>query len=493
MGERQGWLFEASFNRSIKVRQADPRISSNAGLLLLREADHRLGLTADLGVQLTDTRNERTSRYSQIELLRQHLYALATGYVREDDHDTLAHDVAMKLSAWDRPGQQVIQERLASQPSDWRLIKRLSSKSNRQALREALAWWIGRHQRASGGGRKVRRGTLDIDPFPIEVHGRQQGGAYHGYYRQTMYHPIVASFSAEGDYASSRLGEGFVHAVLRRGNCSSADGMVRFTRETIRKSRELACHLDARIDAGLVEGPVLDAIDDEGVHVVGRIRNNAVLDELARPYLKRRPGRPNSEGDEFAIELGQYQAESWTRPYRVVLVVVDLPDPQTGLRDLFPRWFFLVTNWPREQRGAWDLVTHYRERGTFEDRFGEFNACLGNGLSQKVFAANETSLLLKLLAFNLAGMLRGEMEDVSPNGWDLKRLQQTVLKAGARVVKHGGQLMVDVARAAGVLWDKLLKRMRRWWHDASWGCARPRPRRWIAPPSHAHFWLVLRE
>lgn len=102
MGERQGWLFEASFNRSIKVRQADPRISSDAGLLLLREADHRLGLTADLGAQLADPRDPNTIRYTQVELLRQHLYGLALGYRHQDDQDTLAHDVAMKLSAWDR-------------------------------------------------------------------------------------------------------------------------------------------------------------------------------------------------------------------------------------------------------------------------------------------------------------------------------------------------------------------------------------------------------
>jgi Transposase DDE domain group 1 len=493
MGERQGWFFQPTFNRSIKLRQADPRITSNGGPLLMREVDHRLGLTADLAGQLSDERDPHHIRYTQVELLRQHLYGSALGYVHQDDQDALAHDVAMKMSVWDRPGQQVIDERLASQPSDWRLIERLSSKPNRQVLREGLAWWIGHHQRASGRGRKVTHGTIDIDPFPIEVHGQQPGSAYHGHYRQRMYYPLVASFSAEGSYESWRLGEGFVHAILRRGNCGSAQGAVRFTRQAIRKSRDLASHLDVRIDAGLVEGKLLDEIDDEGVHFVGRIRNNAVLDKLAAPHLKRSPGRPTKEGDEFAVELGDYQAESWTRPYRLVLVVIDLPDPKTGYRQLFPHSFFLVTNYRIAQRRAWTLVEHYRQRGTFEDRLGEFNACVGGGLSQGNFPANETTLLLKLLAFNLAGMLRGEMEDASPNGWDLKRLQQTVLKAGARVVKHGGRLIVDVAHAAGMLWDRLLQRVQRWWRDESWGQAKPRPRRWTAPPSHAHLSLVLRE
>ena len=180
MGERQGWLFEPTFNRSIKLRHADTRITSDAGALLLREVDHRLGLTADLAAELADPRDPARTRYTQTELLRQHVYALALGYAHQDDQDRLAHDVAMKLSVSERRGQRVVDERLASQPSDWRLIERLSSQAQRRMLREALAWWVARHQRASGQGRKVTHGTIDIDPFPIEVHGRQPGAAYHG-------------------------------------------------------------------------------------------------------------------------------------------------------------------------------------------------------------------------------------------------------------------------------------------------------------------------
>jgi len=234
MGERQGWLFEPTFNLSIKLRQADSRITSDAGALLLREVDHCLGLTADLADELDDPRDPAYTRYTQTELLRQHLYGLALGYAHQDDQDTLAHDVGMKLAVWDRPGRQVLWERLASQPSDWRLVDRLSSQAHRRAMNEALGLWISRHQLAAGGGRKAPGGTLDIDPLPIELHGNQQGRAYHGHYRKDMYYPIVASFSAEGTYNSRRLGEGFVHAILRRGNAAGAEGAGRFVREAIR-------------------------------------------------------------------------------------------------------------------------------------------------------------------------------------------------------------------------------------------------------------------
>jgi hypothetical protein len=58
-------------------------------------------------------------------------------------------------------------------------------------------------------------------------------------------------------------------------------------------------------------------------------------------------------------------------------------------------------------------------------------------------------------------MIRGELEDASGSGWDLRRVQQTVLKAGARVAEHGRRIFVDVAKAAGVLWGRLLERVRR--------------------------------
>ena len=57
----------------------------------------------------------------------------------------------------------------------------------------------------------------------------------------------------------------------------------------------------------------------------------------------------------------------------------------------------------------------------------------------------------------------------------------------------GGDSFVDVARAAAVLWGRLLGRVQRWWQDETWGRLKPRPRPWVPPPSHSHLHLVLRE
>ena len=93
--------------------------------------------------------------------------------------------------------------RLASQPSQSRLIDILTlTPGNRAALRDALGESCERHLRVTGGDHAARRVTVAIDSFPILVHGRQPGAAYNGHYRETIYHPLVASYSVAGRYDS---------------------------------------------------------------------------------------------------------------------------------------------------------------------------------------------------------------------------------------------------------------------------------------------------
>ena len=220
MGEQQNNLFEPGFNRSIKVQGTDQRITSNAGVILLREADHQLGMIDSIAANIQDPRRINRIRYTVNELIRERVFAMAIGCSAQDDVDRLAHDPAFRAAVWNRSGDQVIHERLASQPTQSRLIKILTDTSaNLEALRGGLADSVQKHVLASGG-RRVAQATIDIDSFPIEVHGKQHGASYNGYYKKTVYHPLVASLCVSGDYDTqegNRLGNGFIHAMLRQG------------------------------------------------------------------------------------------------------------------------------------------------------------------------------------------------------------------------------------------------------------------------------------
>jgi len=493
-------LHQFDFNRAVFIRDASPRITADAGALLLRELDDKLGVTPHLADRIFDPRDPAKVRYEDTVLLRQWLYARALGHSRQDDADRLAHDPAVRVAAWNRQGDSPLGERLASQPSASRLLARLANPDmpgNLEALRGTLAFSVRAHQQAHTDAR-VQLGVIDTDSYPIGVHGKQPGAAYNGHYKQTVYSPLAACFSARGDFNAPRLGDGFLHAILRKGNAAPAAGAARFLRRVSSKARKLAVTVCHRLDAGFADAKLFNLIDGMGDRFVCRIPHNAVLDRLAEPYLVRPAHRPPKEGYFKAIEMAGYRNPKWKRLYRVVLIVIDEPCAD-GRLDFGPRYFFLATNFPPEAFDAEALLELYRQRGTFEDRIGEWNRLRVN-LSQDTFLKNEAALLLSLLAFNLVEALRGEMESAkdtrdnppatAEGGWSMERFQSVVLRAGARVVKGGRRLWFDLAEGVAPLWQALLKRLGRL--RPSKEPRRTTRREYVPPPEHAFLSMTYR-
>jgi hypothetical protein len=492
MGEEEKLDFEFTFNRSIKVESREELLTGDAGVMLLRELDERLGLTSSLGDSLYDRRKQDQIRYGLTELLRQRIYGYVQGYRHQDDGDRTAHDPAMRLAVWEGGGEHALEERLSSQPTLSRLLNTLAEKGNLEKIRNALSKWTQTFTAAAGKQRKLLHGTLDVDSFEIEVFGRQEGGRYNGHFRRMVYHPLVASLAPEGCYDGPRLGEGFVHAILRSGEVHTAAGALRFMRNAVARAKGLARTVEVRMDAGFTIGRVLDGLSQDGIRFVGRLSSNPVLERLAEPFLKRPVGRPPVEGYEFNVELGMYRAKKWKYAQRLLLVVVDRPDARTGQLSLWPEHFFLVTNWTPEQRGAEELLQHYRKRGTFEDRLAEIRNAVRPSLSSPRFAENEATLLLVLLAHNLLGMVRGLLEGETGSGWDAARVRDTLLKTGGRILKHSRRLILAVGQAVTPLWNLFQRALRRLRVDNPG----PKPKRrcsWTPPPAHAHLCLVLRQ
>lgn len=483
MSEDKSTLFRPDFNRSISVEAVDDSLSANAGAMLLREADHKLAVTEDLGAALCDPRDPNCIRYSTAELLRERLYAFACGYAHQDDADELAHDPAFRAAVWNRAGEAVVQERLGSQSGQSRLLDRLAMPENLETLRRFVGEPVLRHRRVRSD-RKVKSATLDIDPFPVTVHGEQEGAAHNGYYGRKVYTPIAAHVSAAGDPDDPRGVSGFLHARLRRGDAAPAAGGLDFMLEAQARASAFCEHVDIRADAAFAHGEILDELTERKIRFVMRIGENAALQAIAAAHASRPAHRPPSFGCEWAFDVGPYRAASWKHAQRLVLVLVDVPGPD-GQRKLIPDHFFLVTNWPKPQRDAWDLLAHYRGRGTFEDRFGELNQRLRPRLSSPTFAENEATLLLSFLGYNLAETLRRETELATGSGWDLGRFQRTVLHVGARLAKGSHRLRFLVMRPFARIWKTVADRVARWGDLLARPIPRGRPL--VPPPTHA--WL----
>lgn len=466
MGEELS-LFRAEFNGSLRVEAREERLTGDAGCILLREVLERLGLSRWLSGKLFDRRDQDLITHPLVELVHTSLLLLAQGWRDQDDADTLRNDPALRLAVSERRGvgpllaaeEERTPEGLASQPTLSRMVGALASDQNRGVLREALLELPARRLKATNG-KKLARLTIDVDSIPVEVHGHQVGSEHNGHYHARIFHPLVATSAATGD---------MLDLVLREGNAHTAEGGLSFIPALLDRVEESLCEkADLRIDAGFPEEKLLHDMEERETKYTARIKNNAVLNRMAEPFMKRPVGRPPSELRTWFYEHS-YRAESWSQERRVVLIVLERAN------DLFLHHFWIITNWTPAEMSPEDLLVHYRDRGTAEGHFGELMDVLDPALSSsprpkshyrgKVptmrfppgdsFAQNEVLLLLNALAYNLAHAARALLVNETERACSLRRFRERVLRVPARVLVHARRVVFVIGQTAAPLWHSL--------------------------------------
>lgn len=168
-------------------------------------------------------------------------------------------------------------------------------------------------------GHRLYNVTIDVDSLPIEVEGNQVGSAYNGYYREEVCHLLMATLGGTGD---------LVGVSLRAGNAHAAEGALAFVLPIVQRvEREIGVVASVRVDVGTQEEKFCAGLEKADKYYVARIRNNKALDRLACPWDDRLlSGVLGPEGFRLdngtcVFEVGTYQAGSWSRPRRVVLVM----------------------------------------------------------------------------------------------------------------------------------------------------------------------------
>jgi hypothetical protein len=429
------------------------QLTGNAGALLLRETDHRLGLTRSLVRRLSDPRNQAQSRHSLASLVRTRLLLMALGFRDQRDVELVRKDPALRVAASTAAGLTPLQNGgLASQPTMSRLIDALSIETNLHHLNESLMDWAIACG-AAGRGLAKRQATIDLDSVPIEVHGHQPGSSWNGHYGMRCYHPLIAMLDTGH----------WIGLELRPGNTYTATGcedmlaplLERIERETGHRPR-------LRADAGFPSEGLLSWLEAREVPYVFRVRNNSVLDRLAEPFLHRPPGRPPLEPRQWVYDL-TYRAKPWSKERRVVLVVLERKD------ELFLHHFFLVTNATPQEWSANDLLADYRQRGTMEGHLAELQTVLAPALSctlrgedrsnadARVECRNAATFLLYALAYNLAHAARLILARAMHSALSLDRLRKLVLNVPALVVVHARRATIAVTSSVARLWTLFVR------------------------------------
>ena len=338
MGESQKQAFQLSFNRFLRVTFQGSRITSDGGLILVRELDERLGFGELIEQHLIDSRGKNT-RLPLADLLRQSIYSRLAGYEDVNDAERLSQDPTFRLI-----GSEKIWERGAA------LTSRLQSFETELLTQdENLAGLaaINRDLIARAGAMDApRRVVLDMDSTEIPVYGEQEQSAYNGHFESSCYHPLLL-FSREGDCLAAKL---------RPGNVHSAEDWEELLLPEIERQQKLGTEVVFRADAAFAKPEIYDALEERDVKHAIRIPANDSLERDIAELLRRPVGRPSHKPVVWYKSF-LYQAASWKKARRVVAKV------EFHFGELFPRVGFIVTNLETDSRA---VVRFYNKRGTAE-------------------------------------------------------------------------------------------------------------------------------
>ena len=409
MGESQKQGFQLSFNRFLRVAFQGSRVTSNGGLILVRELDERLGFGDLIEQHLTDSR-ANNARFSFADLLRQSVYSRLAGYEDVNDAEQLSRDPTFRLI-----GSEEIWDRGAALPSRLQTFETelLAEEENFAGLARVNRELIGRAEAIDSPHRTV----LDMDSTEIPVYGEQENSAYNGHFESSCYHPLLL-FNREGDCLAAKL---------RPGNVHSADDWEELLLPEIERQQKLGKEVVFRADAAFAKPEIYEALEEREVKYAIRIPANDSLQRDIEELLTRPVGRPSVKPlVEYKGFL--YQAASWGKARRVVAKV----EHHQG--ELFPRVGFIVTNLTLPSRA---VVRFYNKRGTAEQWIKEGKQAVKmTRLSCHRFRSNEVRLWLTIIAYNLGNLWRRLVLPQRIGNWSLTSLQQRLVKTGGRLIKH---------------------------------------------------------
>jgi hypothetical protein len=383
------------------------QITSDSGLLLLRQFDEQLALTKKLPGLFNDWRNPVFIEHYTHEMLCQRIYQIAAGYEDCNDANTLCSDPTFQTIV----GKS---DPLASQPTLSRLENHADEPTIERLGAVGLQWFLQHGYRKKQTPKEI---LLDSDATDDPCHGQQEFAFFHGKYGEHMYHPLFFFEAKTGCLLS---------AQLRPGNASARTGLADELKRLlpILQRRFPKSQISYRADAGSASPEIYTTLESLGVLYAIGIGSNAVFQQRTERWLnkaQRKYARTHKLVRVFYTF--RHRARSWKRKRRIVVKIEAGP--------LGSNRRFVISNRPGT---AEQIFNGYNDRGECENRIKEIKRDLSaDRLSCHRYLANAFRLQLHALAyqlvvlFRLHGLRKTQLAHATPQTLRLK-----LFKVGAR-------------------------------------------------------------
>ena len=418
-------------------------ITSNAGVLLLGQADRRIGLIKSVAEALRDRRNRARIDHSLESMVSERVFGISAGYEDANDLDKLRSDPALQVACGRLPG---IGSALASQPT----ISRMEHSANKFSLcRAAIAMARCVVNQLPAHTTEV---IMDVDPTVDPCHGHQQMSLFNAHYDDYCYLPILLYIT--GPDGVQRL----MASMLRPGTAHSTTGLRAILRRAVKliRARFPKVRIILRGDSGFGCAKTIAWCHNLKIDFILGVSVNACLNRLSErtqiaasiKYTMLKPwfSRITPEYDEF-----KYAADTWKQEERVI-VKAEVTEKKIWRNDheiidtkVNPR--FVVTT--LTDLSPRDVYKFYCERGDRENRIKEFKVDLSAGRTSCTdFLANQFRLLLHTCASILMCALQEAAVGTRLAKAQVGTLRLAIIKIGARVTQSVRRIVFHMASSA---------------------------------------------
>ncbi len=415
--------FNFKVKKPLEVNFSGLDLSSDAGLLLVKQAEENLKVAQGISTCLEDDREQHKVKHSLFQLVSQRIYQIAAGYEDTNDSNYLRHDPIFKIICDKIP--EMGSELLASQPTISRLENRITKQEIKSIRRFFVDKFLQNHPSAP------EQIVLDIDGFDAYTHGHQQLSLFHGYYGHQIYFPVLIN-EAKSGYP--------LIVQLRPGNSHAGKGVLGLLRWLFWRLRKAWPNVKIilRGDGGFSLPEIMNLCEQKDIKYVFGFSSNAVLKrkinyllDLARLQYFRTQNKARLFDDVY------YAAKTWKAPRRIVMKAEWLKKGSN------PR--FLVTNLETDPQELYD--NFYVQRGaSSEHRIKELKLGINaDRLSCHKFIVNQFRLFLCQAAYILMLELRASAEGTRLGMAQVSRLRETIIKIAAKVTVSVRRTLVELA------------------------------------------------
>jgi len=405
--------FSTCKRRIVQADFSGGDITSDGGVVLLREMDRRLKLTKSIAHRLSDKRNKRQIRHDYLSMIRQRIYGICLGYEDLNDHQSLRTDSLIQ-TALDR-------EMDLASPSTLCRFENSMGRKEAVAIHEAIV-----EQFIASFSSTPDQLILDFDATDDAVHGCQEGRFFHGYYDHYCFLPLYV-------FCKDQL----LISYLRPSKIDGAKHAWGILSLLVKRFRQVwpEVQIIFRGDSGFCRWRMLSWCDRNNVHYIVGLAKNKRLNHLSSALHDQATiDYELSREKQRRFCSITYAAGTWDKPRRVIVKA------EHSWRGRNPR--YVVTNLSGDDQYLYDNL--YCARGDMENRIKEQQLGLfADRTSCHKWWSNQFRLLLSSLAY----ILLESMRRLYLTGTELARCQVStirlkLLKIGAVIVSNTRRIRV---------------------------------------------------